>query len=76
LVRVIPIYPTSMPAQHKGWIAREFTNGWAVDYSIGGDLRKKQQRLRVVLVGVGGADAGSFERHGFAGAMRTQIDPG
>jgi len=43
---------------------------------IGGDLRKKLQRLRVVLVGVGGADAGTFERHGYAGAMRTQIDHG
>lgn len=36
----------------------------------------KLQRLRVVLVGVGGADAGTFERHGYAGAMRTQIDHG
>ena len=37
---------------------------------------EKLQRLRVVLVGVGGADAGTFERHGYAGAMRTQIDHG
>ena len=76
LVLVYPIYWWSMPALLKGWIDRVFSNGWAFDYSIGGDLRKKLQRLRVVLVGVGGADAGTFERHGYAGAMRTQIDHG
>lgn len=67
LVLVYPIYWWSMPALLKGWIDRVFSNGWAFDYSIGGDLRKKLQRLRVVLVGVGGADAGTFERHGYAG---------
>lgn len=76
LVLVYPIYWWSMPALLKGWIDRVFSNGWAFDYSIGGDLRKKLQRLRVVLVGVGGADADTFERHGYAGAMRTQIDHG
>ncbi|VFT10688.1 NAD(P)H dehydrogenase [Pseudomonas aeruginosa] len=55
LVLVYPIYWWSMPALLKGWIDRVFSNGWAFDYSIGGDLRKKLQRLRVVLVGVGGA---------------------
>ncbi|WP_204303797.1 NAD(P)H-dependent oxidoreductase, partial [Stenotrophomonas maltophilia] len=64
LVLVYPIYWWSMPALLKGWIDRVFSNGWAFDYSIGGDLRKKLQRLRVVLVGVGGADADTFERHG------------
>ncbi|KPD30554.1 NAD(P)H-dependent oxidoreductase [Pseudomonas paraeruginosa] len=76
LVLVYPVYWWSMPALLKGWIDRVFSNGWAFDYSIGGDLRKKLQRLRVVLVGVGGADPGTFERHGYAAAMRTQIDHG
>ncbi len=67
LVLVYPIYWWSMPALLKGWIDRVFSNGWAFDYSIGGDLRKKLQRLRVVLVGVGGADAGTFERHATPG---------
>ena len=40
LVLVYPIYWWSMPALLKGWIDRVFSNGWAFDYSIGGDLRK------------------------------------
>ncbi|WP_447532147.1 NAD(P)H-dependent oxidoreductase, partial [Pseudomonas aeruginosa] len=40
LVLVYPIYWWSMPALLKGWIVRVFSNGWAFDYSIGGDLRK------------------------------------
>ncbi len=75
LVLVYPIYWWSMPALLKGWIDRVFSNGWAFDYSIGGDLRKSCSAAR----GAGRCrrrDAGTFERHGYAGAMRTQIDHG
>ncbi|MFW9266007.1 NAD(P)H-dependent oxidoreductase [Pseudomonas sp. NR3] len=76
LVVVYPIYWWSMPALLKGWIDRVFSNGWAFDYIPGQPFVRKLQRLRVHLVGVGGADAGSFERHGYDKAMVTQIEHG
>ncbi len=74
LVLVYPVYWWSFPAMMKGWLDRVFTNGWAYGYD-GGD-RKKLRRLEVVLVAVAGADAGTYARHGYFGAMRTQIDHG
>jgi NAD(P)H dehydrogenase (quinone) len=76
LVLVYPVYWWSMPALLKGWIDRVFSNGWAFDF--GGDLKhvKKLQRMRVHLVGLGGADARAYERHGYGAAMKAQIDHG
>jgi NAD(P)H dehydrogenase (quinone) len=75
LVLVYPVYWWSFPALLKGWIDRVFTNGWA--YGSGGNgERKKLHRLEVVLVAVAGADSGTYARHGYFGAMRTQIDRG
>ena len=74
LVLVYPVYWWSFPALLKGWIDRVFTNGWAYGYGEGG--RKKLRRLEVVLIAVAGADAGTYARHGYFGAMRTQIDHG
>jgi NAD(P)H dehydrogenase (quinone) len=65
-----------MPALLKGWIDRVFANGWAFDFSADAKLEKKLRHLRVHLVGVGGADAGTYARHGYADAMKTQIDHG
>ncbi|EZQ19551.1 flavodoxin family protein [Pseudomonas sp. G11-1] len=76
LVLVYPVYWWSMPALLKGWIDRVFSNGWAFDFSPGGALIKKLAHLNVHLVGIGGADPGTFERHGYAAAMKTQIDHG
>lgn len=76
LVLVYPIYWWSMPALLKGWIDRVFSNGWAFDFSLDKPFIKQLQRLRVHLVGVGGADADSFQRHGYDEAMTTQIDHG
>lgn len=75
LVLVYPVYWWSFPALLKGWIDRVFTNGWAYGYAedVG---RKKLGRLEVVLVAVAGANAGTYARHGYFGAMRTQIDHG
>jgi NAD(P)H dehydrogenase (quinone) len=42
----------------------------------GGKIVKKLQRLRVHLVAIGGADQRTFARHGYFGAMKTQIDHG
>ena len=76
LVLVFPVYWWSMPALLKGWIDRVFANGWAFDFSADAKLEKKLGALRVHLIGVGGADAGTYARHGYAEAMKTQIDHG
>jgi NAD(P)H dehydrogenase (quinone) len=75
LVLVYPVYWWSMPALMKGWIDRVFANGWAYD-DTSGKVVKKLRHLRVHLVGIGGADAGTYERHGYFSAMKTQIDHG
>lgn len=81
LVLVYPVYWWSMPGLLKGWIDRVFANGWAYDdsaYDEGADtgLVKKLGRLKVHLVAIGGASLGTYTRHGYLGAMRTQIDHG
>ncbi|WP_350616079.1 NAD(P)H-dependent oxidoreductase [Pseudomonas sp. HY7a-MNA-CIBAN-0227] len=76
LVLVFPVYWWSMSALLKGWIDRVFANGWAFDFSLDAKLVKKLGHLHVQLIGVGGADGGTYERHGYAEAMRAQIDHG
>ncbi len=76
LVLVYPVYWWSMPGLLKGWIDRVFTNGWAYDSSPDTKLVKKLRHLRVHLVGVGGADEGTYTRRGYLAAMKTQIDHG
>jgi NAD(P)H dehydrogenase (quinone) len=76
LVLVFPVYWWSMPGLLKGWIDRVFSNGWAFDFSLDGGLEKKLRHLKVHLIGVGGADARTYTRHGYSNAMKTQIDHG
>lgn len=76
LVLVYPVYWWSMPALLKGWIDRVFANGWAFDFRADAKLVKKLGQLQVHLLGVAGADAGTYERHGYRQAMQTQIDHG
>lgn len=76
LVLVYPVYWWSMPGLMKGWIDRVFSNGWAYEAVPGGKLVKKLNHLQVHLVGIGGADEGTWRRHGYFGAMRKQIDHG
>ena len=76
LIIVYPVYWWSMPALLKGWIDRVFANGWAFDFSLDTPLVKKLEHLNVHLVGVAGADAETYERHGYVSAMKTQIDHG
>lgn len=76
LVLVYPIYWWSMPALLKGWIDRVFANGWAYDELAGMKTVKKLQHLPVHLVALAGADMRTFARHGYYGAMKTQIDHG
>jgi NAD(P)H dehydrogenase (quinone) len=65
-----------MPALLKGWIDRVFTNGWAYDETPGHSMLKKLQRLHVHLIAIGGASLKTYARHGYFGAMKTQIDHG
>ncbi|BDU18111.1 NAD(P)H-dependent oxidoreductase [Lysobacter auxotrophicus] len=76
LVLVYPVYWWSFPGLLKGWIDRVFTNGWAYEESAGGKLVKKLQRLNVHLVANAGATTRTYARHGYFGAMKTQIDHG
>jgi NAD(P)H dehydrogenase (quinone) len=76
LVLVYPVYWWSMPGLLKGWIDRVFANGWAYDEGPDTKLVKKLRRLRVHLVAIAGADVRAYARHGYFGAMKTQIDHG
>ena len=76
LVLVYPVYWWSMPALMKGWIDRVFANGWAFDFGLQTGLTKKLRHLRVHLVAVAGADMRTYARHGYFGAMKTQIEHG
>jgi NAD(P)H dehydrogenase (quinone) len=76
LVLVYPVYWWSMPGLLKGWIDRVFSNGWAYDDSKGNKVVKKLGHLNVHLLGIGGADARTYARHGYDVAMKTQIDHG
>lgn len=76
LVLVYPVYWWSMPGLLKGWIDRVFVNGWAYDEGPETKLVKKLQHLKVHLIGIGGANAGTYARHGYFDAMKTQIDHG
>ncbi|NER61895.1 NAD(P)H-dependent oxidoreductase [Pseudomonas sp. MAFF212428] len=76
LVLVYPVYWWSMPGLLKGWIDRVFANGWAFDFQADATLVKKLGHLNVHLIGIGGADAGTYQRHGYAAAMKTQIEHG
>jgi NAD(P)H dehydrogenase (quinone) len=76
LVLAFPIYWWSLPGLLKGWIDRVFVNGWAIEYGPDTPVTKKLRHLQVHLLALGGADDSAFERHGYATAMRTQIDHG
>ncbi|MGX1994059.1 NAD(P)H-dependent oxidoreductase [Xanthomonas axonopodis pv. cassiae] len=76
LVLVFSIYWWSFPALLKGWIDRVFTLGWAFDESAEGKIVKKLQHLDVHMLAIGGADERTYARHGYFGAMKTQINHG
>lgn len=76
LILVYPVYWWSFPGLLKGWIDRVFNNGWAYEDRPDGRTVKKLERLSIHLVAIGGADLRTYARHGYFGAMRTQIDHG
>lgn len=75
LALVYPVYWWSMPGLLKGWIDRVFSQGWAYQEREGRDERRLGH-LAVHLLAIGGADMRTYARHGYFGAMRTQIDHG
>ncbi|PZE86294.1 NAD(P)H-dependent oxidoreductase [Curtobacterium sp. MCBD17_032] len=76
LVLVFPVHWWSMPALLKGWVDRVFVNGWAFDIDPDGGTRRNLGRLTVHLLPVAGDAAGTYERHGYEQAIRTQIEHG
>lgn len=76
VVLVYPVYWWSFPGILKGWIDRVFTQGWAYEDDENGKVLKKLSRLPVHLVAIGGADQGTYARHGYFDAMKKQIDHG
>lgn len=76
VVLVFPAYWWSMPALLKGWIDRVFVGGWAFDVADDGSVARRLQHLTVHAVPVAGADAGLWERHGYAAAFEAQIAHG
>lgn len=76
LVLVFPVYWWAMPGLLKGWIDRVFAQGWAYEELPDGRLIKRLGRLAVQLIAIGAAGPGTYARHGYSQAMRTQIDHG
>ena len=64
-----PVYWWSMPALAKGWIDRVWNNGWAY-----GDRFYPQKKAW--MMAIAGADAASFAKRGYDGAMATQLGTG
>lgn len=76
LVLAYPVYWWSFPGLLKGWIDRVFANGWAYDEGPDAKLVKRLHHLPIHLVAIGGSDLRTYARHGYFGAMKTQIDHG
>ena len=83
LAFVFPVYWWGMPALMKGWIERVFTPGWAYQYGSGihdrgktADASSLLPSVPTILIGVGGSKEATYEKYGYADAMRTQLDVG
>lgn len=82
LAFVFPVYWWSMPALMKGWIERVFTGGWAYRYGSGVDDRGKAplasllRNVPTTLIGIAGSTRRTYDKYGYADAMRTQLDVG
>ncbi|WP_277188673.1 NAD(P)H-dependent oxidoreductase [Caballeronia sp. BR00000012568055] len=82
LAFVFPVYWWSMPALMKGWIERVFTGGWAYQFGSGVVDRGKAppasllQNVPTTLIGIAGSRKRTYDKYGYADAMRTQMDVG
>ncbi|WP_337269958.1 NAD(P)H-dependent oxidoreductase [Oryzifoliimicrobium ureilyticus] len=76
LLLIFPVHWWSMPAMLKGWIDRVFTNGWAYKTTDGEETIGLLGRLAVQTIAIGGATKRTYDKRGYAEAIRTQIDQG
>lgn len=82
LAFIFPVYWWSMPALMKGWIERVFTGGWAYQFGKGVDDRGKQPptsllgNVPTTLIGIAGSTQKTYDKYGYAEAMKTQLDVG
>lgn len=82
LAFIFPVYWWGMPAMMKGWIERVFTGGWAYVFGSGVQDRGKAPPTSLlgnrptILIAIGGSSKGTYNKYGYASAMRTQIDVG
>lgn len=76
LILIYPVFWWSMPAVMKGWIDRVFTQGWAYFDESGKDTVRLLNRLSVQTIAIGAATERTYQRRGYADAMKTQIDQG
>ncbi len=82
LAFVYPVYWWGMPALMKGWIERVFTGGWAYQFGEGVQDRGKEPptsllgNIPTTLIGIGGSTKRTYDKYGYAEAMKTQIDVG
>ena len=82
LAFVFPVYWWGMPAVMKGWIERVFTGGWAYQFGKGGEDRGREPptsllgNIPTTLIEIGGSSKRTYDKYGYAEAMRTQIDVG
>lgn len=82
LAFIFPVYWWGMPAVMKGWIERVFTGGWA--YAFGSGVQDRGiapptsllGNRPTVLIGMGGSTQATYDKYGYAQAMRTQLDVG
>ncbi|RFB87061.1 hypothetical protein B5K11_27000 [Rhizobium leguminosarum bv. trifolii] len=65
-----------MPAILKGWIDRVFTHGWAYLYSTEGGTTRLLTKMKVKVIGIGGAHRRTYERHEYINAINKQIGEG
>ena len=79
---VFPVYWWGMPAVMKGWIERVFTGGWAYQFGKGVEDRGREPptsllgNVPTTLIGIGGSSKRTYDKYGYAEAMRIQIDVG
>lgn len=83
LAFIFPVYWWGMPAMMKGWIERVFTGDWAYVFGAGVKDRGKVApptsllgNRPTILIGIAGSRKATYDKYGYADAMRTQIDVG
>lgn len=75
LAFVYPVWWWSVPAILKGWFERVLINGFAWDWD-GDDIVPCLTGKRVITLCVSGSSQRTYDRYGYADALKLQIDTG